>query len=168
MPEELELVKKAQNRDTEAFAQLYESVYKDLYRFALYMLGHREDAEDAVSETVLSVYRQIPSLREPSAFRAWIFRILSNQCMRRRKEYTNRTEELPEELPGEGRDHAEDLAVLSLLDTLTEEERLILSLHLFAGYTSREIGSMLSMNDATVRSKEHRALEKLRNGGLNG
>lgn len=45
--------------------------------------------------------------------------------------------------------------------TLSSEERLILSLHQFAGYNSKEIGSILHMPSATVRTKEHRALKKL-------
>ena len=44
---------------------------------------------------------------------------------------------------------------------LDSQDRLILSLHLFAGYTSREIGRELNMNENTVRSRESRALKKL-------
>ena len=48
------LAEKARGGDPEAFASLYEMVYKDLYRYALYMLGQKEDAEDVVSETVMA------------------------------------------------------------------------------------------------------------------
>ena len=44
---------------------------------------------------------------------------------------------------------------------LKNEERLIISMHVFAGYTSREIAGILHMNANTVRSKESRALKKL-------
>ena len=55
---------------------------------------------------------------------------------------------------------------------LTEEERLILSLSLFGGYSSREIAETLNLNDNTVRSKQSRALKKMqdelegRKGGI--
>ena len=44
-----QLIKKAKLGDTKAFSQLYAEIYKDLYRFALYMTKHTQDAEDAVS-----------------------------------------------------------------------------------------------------------------------
>ena len=49
-----ELVRKAKNGDTKAFSLLYAGVCKEMYKFALYMMRHTEDAEDAVSETVIS------------------------------------------------------------------------------------------------------------------
>ena len=45
--------------------------------------------------------------------------------------------------------------------TLESQDRLILSLNLFAGYSSREIGQLLDMNDNTVRSRQSRALKKM-------
>ena len=54
-----QLIKKAKLGDTKAFSQLYAEIYKDLYRFALYMTKHTQDAEDAVSEAVISAYENI-------------------------------------------------------------------------------------------------------------
>lgn len=66
--------------DVDAFCRMYEQ-YKDrLYRYAFYRLGNAQDAEDAVSECVLSAYRQIRQLRDAGAFQAWIFKILSAVC----------------------------------------------------------------------------------------
>ena len=87
MEQELQLVCRAQSGDTGAFAQLYEGVYQDLYRFALYVLKHPQDAQDVVSDTVMDAFAQIGELRKSEAFRAWIFRILSNKCKRKLKEY---------------------------------------------------------------------------------
>lgn len=42
------IVKQARNGDMHAFQMLYEEIYKDMYRVAYYLLGNREDAEDAV------------------------------------------------------------------------------------------------------------------------
>ena len=52
MEENRELVKQAKLGKKEAFAELYETVYEDMYRFALYVLKDRDDAEDAVAESV--------------------------------------------------------------------------------------------------------------------
>ena len=75
MEQENLLVKQAQQGDVHAFAQLYESCYRDLYRFALYNLGQEEDARDVVSDTVLAAFEGIGKLRSTEAFRGWIFQI---------------------------------------------------------------------------------------------
>ena len=64
--------------DAIAFKELYKTVYQDLYRFSLCMMHHPQDAEDAVSEAVLSAYENIHKLRKEEAFRSWIFQILAN------------------------------------------------------------------------------------------
>jgi len=79
----------------ERFIELYESVYRDLYRLAYYYLGNSQDAEDAVSETALKAYEKYHTLREQTAFKAWIFRILVNQCrMQLRKKSVSGSYEL--------------------------------------------------------------------------
>ena len=53
----------ARNGDTAAFCKLYEQYYKDMYRFAYYMLGNAEDAEDVISDTVLDAFTGIRGLK---------------------------------------------------------------------------------------------------------
>ncbi len=164
MDQSTRLVQAAQKGDSHAFARLYEGIYKDLYKFALYTLRNPEDAEDAVSEAVTDAFVSIGKLREAGAFRAWMFRILSNKCKNRLKEYRYQTvdwEEAEEELPRQSEDLAGNLFLRRIFGELEDEERLIISLHVFGGYTSREIGRMLSMNANTVRTRESRALRKL-------
>ncbi len=79
---EPELIRRAKRGDIKAFSQLYARIYKDLYKFALYMTRHAQDAEDAVSETVLSAYENISGLRKEDSFRSWMFTILNNCCKR--------------------------------------------------------------------------------------
>ena len=63
----------------EVFTQKYTEVYRDLYRFACYMLRNPQDAEDVVGETVADAYAGFSNLRSIDAFRSWIFQILSNK-----------------------------------------------------------------------------------------
>lgn len=160
-------VKKAKRGDTAAFAGLYQQVYEDLYRFALYTLKNKTDAEDAVSETVTDAFASIKKLRNAESFKGWIFRILYYKCKDRLREYTRKAEELPKdykEMPAA--ECVEEGAVIrAMFFELEEEERVIISMHLFAGYTSKEIGKLLGLNENTVRSKESRALKKLRKEG---
>lgn len=101
----------------EVFAAYYEKVYRELYYFALHTLKNPQDAEDAVSETVTDAFATVEKLRDNEKFRAWIFQILSNKCRRKLKEYTQKTVELPDDLPA-GDATEESLQVREALDRL--------------------------------------------------
>lgn len=62
------LVKRAKRGDTAAFAELYGTIYKRLYQFALYTLGNTQDAEDVVSAAVMEAFENIGKLRKEDAF----------------------------------------------------------------------------------------------------
>lgn len=164
----LETVHKAKRGDTDAFASLYQEIYEDLYRFAVYILKNPADAQDVVSEAVTDAFASIRRLRAEEAFKGWIFRILSNKCKAKLKEYVNRDAELSEELssqlaaPGAGEHAAEHIQVRILFWELPPQDRMIIAMHLFAGYTSKEIAKQLHMNENTVRSRESRALKKMK------
>lgn len=158
------LVSAAKEGDQAAFSQLYQEIYKDLYKFAFYCLKNENDAEDAVSEAVMDAWETLPKLRQNDSFRAWMFKILSAKCKRKMKYYSTRREEtdLSEvEIPIlQERD--ESLELKRAMSLLNDEERLIISLIIFGGYDSGEVAEMLRLNRNTVRSKHSRALSKLR------
>ena len=156
-------VQKAKRGDATAFANLYRQVYTDLYRFALYTLKNKSDAEDAVSETVVDAFATIKKLRREESFKSWIFRILYHKCKDKLKEYTKKTEELSEDYRevAAGENVEQGAVMRELFYGLPQEDRLIIGMHLFAGYTCKEIAGLLHMNENTVRSKESRALKKL-------
>lgn len=66
--------------DVRAFATLVDMYYARCLRFALHMLGDRADAEEAVQDTFVRLYRALPSYREQDSFEPWLFRILGNRC----------------------------------------------------------------------------------------
>jgi RNA polymerase sigma-70 factor (ECF subfamily) len=74
------LVSEARSGDVRAFASLVDAYYARCLRFALHMLASRGDAEEAVQDTFVRVYRALPSYREEEAFEPWLFRILANRC----------------------------------------------------------------------------------------
>ena len=129
--------------DAAAFAGMYETIYKDLYRYALCMMRNPHDAEDVVSETVIKGYERIHTLRSEDAFKSWMFTILSNVCKHKLKamakqspvENENVWEQLSDEAAGE------DVMNLRLdlrraLAVLSEEELMILGLSVYGGYQS--------------------------------
>lgn len=163
MEDYLQLVKKAKRGDTEAFAVLYTDIYENMYRFALYTLRNTADAEDVVSEAVTEAFASIKKLRSEEAFKSWVFQILSNKCKDKLREYAKKTIELDETVSQNCRIQGpeEGMIVRKLFFELADEERLIIGMHLFCGYKSREIAEILHMNENTVRSKESRGLKKM-------
>ena len=167
---ETELVRSARLGDKESFAQVYDQVATDLYKVALYTLGNAHDAEDVVSETFIEAYKGIKNLRDDSSFKPWIMRILSIRCKRRIGGYVKEKGNVDIEecinAPAEEGDLAgsasERVTVLQALGSLSEQERLIISLAVMQGYTTREVSEMLNIPHGTVSSKLHRSLIKLR------
>ena len=145
----------------ERFMELYETVYRDMYRLAYYYMGNGEDAEDAVQDAALSACEHFGALKKEESFRPWIFRILVNHCRKNLRKRVRKEVVLedPQEAyePGPG----SRTEVLELLGTLSEEERLIVTLAVFGGYKGQEIAHMLNRNYSTVRTKYRRALKKL-------
>lgn len=169
-------IRKAKKGNAEAFARLYGKIYQELYHFALYMMKQEQEAEDMVSEAVISAFANIKSLKKEEAFGSWMFRILGNCCKKRllktREERAYLTElhltekaqdkEKKELWEEPMKNQAGELDVRSAFMALTEEERLIVGLSVFAGYKSPEIGEMLGIKAVTVRSKRSRALQKMK------
>ncbi|PYP80220.1 MAG: hypothetical protein DMD35_05620 [Gemmatimonadetes bacterium] len=103
------LVKAAQRGDVRAFAELVDAYYARCLRFAMHMLANRGDAEEAVQDTFVRVYRALPGYEERESFEPWLFRILANRCRsagareRRRSEFVE-FGEVPERVTGHRHD----------------------------------------------------------------
>ena len=78
-----ELVRQAQHGNLEAYAELVHRYRSGMERFALHLLGNREEAEEALQDSLLRAYRSIGRCREPERFRAWLTTILVNRCRTR-------------------------------------------------------------------------------------
>ena len=166
---EIKLAEQARSGSKEAFCELY-GIYKDkLYRYALYLLGNPEDAEDAVSECVLAAWQNITSLRSTSAFGAWIFRILRNCCMKNIKGKIALRENMEslyktgiEGHASIGTDPSVLIELSEALAQLSDDEREIVLLSAAAGLTSSEISTITGLTSGSVRSKLSRSLSKMR------
>ena len=148
-----ELAKKG---DSEAFARLYSTVYKDMYHIALYSLRSTHDAADAVSDTVIDAFCSIKKLRDAGNFRS------AAKIKRKQREYFRNEDTLSETLP-DITDFSYDSAELNeALDRLGSESRLMLSMSVLGGYTSGEIAELCGMKASTVRSRLSRIKQQLR------
>lgn len=158
-------IKLAVKGDSEAFSRLYALIYKDLYRSALYNLRSETDACDVVSETILDAFSSIKNLRNEDAFKSWIFKILFAKIKRKQKEYMNANEDIDEPVYENLLNSMFDYDHIELAEamySISDEERMILSLSVLGGYSSDEISDILSIKSATIRSKLSRTKDKLR------
>ncbi|MBR4727741.1 MAG: RNA polymerase sigma factor [Clostridia bacterium] len=163
-----ELVALAQRGDADAFGRLYSFYYKEMYAYARYMVGNDDRAQDAVSDAVLSAFKQIGGLKKADAFKSWMFRILSASCKRQYTQARGSAAVVSLDDPetdytvGVVDDAALSVELRMALAGLANDEREIILLHVFGGYKSHEIASILGLLPATVRSKQARAFKKLR------
>lgn len=190
--EEKALVKRAVSGDVDAFCRLYDSYSLRLYRYAFYRLGEKADAEDAVSECFLSAWKRISFLRNEEAFGGWMFRILSTCCAALQKDQIERRKQvsldqaaeagpegpsgepggadgtalvelLPLEEVGTSEGRVDDsLLLLDALSILSAEDREIVLLSIVGGFKSNEVGEIIDMKPGSVRSRQSRALAKMR------
>ena len=156
----------AKNGDTASFCNLYELYYKDMYRYAYYMLGNETDAEDVISETVLDAFTGIRNLRHPAKFKSWIFQILTTKCKRQIATYisdrNNKEDDVFENtLKKEDHPYASNIDVQNAFSALNENEKTIVSMTVFFGYNSREIAKLLKSKEGTIRSLKSRAFDKM-------
>lgn len=159
------LVKQAQQGNADAFGDLYEAYADEMYRYALWYLGSRELAQDAVSDAVCNAFVSITSLRNAASFKAWLFRILANCCKAcLTQKIRARTQVDLESALGLSA-AGDDIAAAELWELvrgLDGTDREILLLSVVGGYKSSEIAELLQMPSGTIRSRLSRALSRLR------
>jgi RNA polymerase sigma-70 factor (ECF subfamily) len=78
MPDQRELIRRAQAGDQQAFTLLYTLHKRRIYSLCLRMVHNVEDAEDLMQEAFLQVYRKLQTFRGESAFSTWLHRVAVN------------------------------------------------------------------------------------------
>lgn len=163
-----ELVRLAQQGNHDAFCALYDERKTALYRYAYYRLGNKEDAQDAVSDTVLAAFVQIKELRKTEAFNVWIFKILSASCNKYIKNQISqrRSVDFDSLVNATSQDNIPDGTITDVsraLNLLGDIDREIVLLSAISGFNSKEIAKITGLTSVAVRSRLSRALAKMRN-----
>ncbi len=177
--EELHIIRRVLDGDTNAFEGLVLEHQKNVYNLALKMLGNPEDAMDASQECFLRAFRSLSGFQGDSRFSVWLYRLTSNVCIdflskkKRRAEVPltfsdeddeERELEIPDERfsPETILDRSERIkAVRDGLSRLPEEYRNILTLREIGGMRYEELSDALGLELGTVKSKLFRARKKL-------
>lgn len=162
------LVERARGGDHDAFAELARAAVVRLDQAARLILRDPELARDAVQEGLIRAWRDLPSLRDPNRFDAWIYRLTVNACLDQRRRRRRRVVEV--ELTSihspttadPTRAQADRDEVDRVLRRLDEGGRAIVVLHYFLGMPLREVASTLGIPIGTVKSRLHRALGDMR------
>ena len=169
-----EYLRRMQKGDREAFQSLYEAAARTVYAYALSILQNPQDAEEAMQDTFLTVWDQCGAYVSSGKPMAWMFTIARNRCyafLRRRALHPEVSlESLDAEDPSwqpytedtAGERSAERDLLVRALARLTDQERRLISLHVLASMKHREIAAALNLPLATVLSRYHRAIQKLR------
>ena len=75
------LVVRAQDGDVAAFERLVRSYEKELLRLGYRMLTDVGEAQDAVQDSLVLAWRRLPTLQDPQAFHAWVYQLMTRQCL---------------------------------------------------------------------------------------
>lgn len=169
-----ELVRKLKKADRGSFEELLDLYGNRLLKTCYLMLNNREEAEDAVQETFMRVFKNIHSFKGQSSLYTWIYSIGLNICrdmLKRRKydysyeEYIVGEEESPEEIVLE-KIHRELLREKLFSLPLIYKEVLVL--YYFEGLSIKEIGQVLGEKEGTIKSKLSRERNMLKSALLKG
>lgn len=156
----INLVKKAQENDAEAFIELMEMHKINMYKVAKSYLRNEEDAADAVADTILTCFEKIQDLRESKYFKTWMIRILINTCndMLKQKNRNFLMEEYVE-IPVEdkGRQNVEFFETLNKID---QKYRVVLILYYVEGFSVKEIADLLEIKETTVKARLQRGRKR--------
>ncbi|HEU4628848.1 MAG TPA: RNA polymerase sigma factor [Gemmatimonadaceae bacterium] len=164
------LVQRALEGDTAAFGVLVRRYRERYQRFAVYMLGSEEDAEEALQDAFLRAYRSLARCEEPARFGAWLYRILVNRCRthggrrgRRERTFVRDPAALltaREEHPAEQAAWREEIEVaLARLDPLQREAFLLKHVE---ELSYEEMAELTGAGVSALKMRVKRACDRLR------
>ena len=169
-----QLVERARHGDSDAFVALIEVRQAAMARVATAILGNGADAADAIQDALVEAWRNLPGLRSPAAFDAWLDRILVNRCrltIRRRSRRRLREVPIAPDASAPGDDPAGLDARLEgvidrdafdrAFDGLTTDDQAILVLHHLEERPLTAIAAVLAIPVGTAKSRLFHARRRL-------
>ncbi len=177
--EELELVKRAQDGDQEAFQELVETYQRKVYSICYGMLKNKQDSLDVSQEVFIKVFKYLENFNHNSSFYTWLYRITYNKCIdfirkQKRRSEVDYDDSIQRSTEVEGDDNIlpstlgldpdrvygrKELRekMLEALDTLSEKHRTILILREVEGLAYEEMADVLGISKGTVMSRLYHA-----------
>ncbi len=175
---ETELIKKAQNGDAKALAELVKRYEKTIYNFSFKVCRNREKAEHTMQETFLSMVKSIKQFSGKSKFSTWLYTIVVNHClMNARAEKSKYFSSLDDEnslidetniadwkiTPEKVTENRELKTILDkAISKLPYDYRIVFILRDVEGLSTAETGKVIGLSVPAVKSRLHRARAFLR------
>ena len=155
------LVLEAQDGDVRALEALVRRWQKRLWRHALRLTDDPDAAWDVTQQTWLGIIKGLRRLNDPARFRAWAYRITTNQAMDWLKKNRRSIRSIAD-YPEPAARKTADLGLTELLPKLDLRKRLVLSLFYLEKLTISEISAALGIPIGTVKSRLHKARQELK------
>lgn len=165
------LVERAQAGDRAALGAIYDRLAGRVYRFALFRVGSRADAEDLMQGTFLKMIESLPRYQPRGIpFEAWFFRLARNNVidhLRGRRPHQPLETLAAVDSSGPGPEETAELAMEfrrleAALQQLTPVQQEVIGYRFMAGLSAREIGLIIDKREGSVRALQFRALQALR------
>jgi RNA polymerase sigma-70 factor (ECF subfamily) len=168
--DEESLVRRAQQNDQEAFAQLYEEYFDRIYRYITLKIGDAVEAEDLTQQVFLNSLRSISSFRwKGRPFSAWLYRIAHNQVVDHLRKKRRSDVPLEETLVGGGDDPQRDAErrldieqVLAAAQKLTDAQREVISLRFTSELSIAQVAEIMGKSQGAVKALQHSGIVALR------
>lgn len=155
-----EIVERVRAGDVEAFGELYK-MFAPIVHGIILARVRRDEVDDIVQEVFLSAYKNLNSLRDPSAVGAWLAMIARNRAAEFYRS-ARPTEDLPEDLHEKENRSSEAREILKAIRSLPDTYRETLVLRLVEGMTGPEIAERTGLTPESVRVNLHRGMKLLK------
>ena len=158
-------IDKAKKGNKNAFIACTQPYEADIYRMAFVYMKNEHDALDVMQEAIIKAYESLDTLREPDYFKTWLIRIVINCCISKLKLAKKVVHIEPKQVDlWQVSDHDIPLKVTleTLINDLSLEEKNVVLLRFYQGYTFEDISDVLEIPLGTAKSLLYRALKKLR------
>jgi len=161
--DEARIIERCRAGDLGAYRQVYDRYGPPLLRTAARILGRPQEAEDAVQETFLKLFRGIGAFRSGARFSTYLFQILHNTCMdmlRKRKPAVADVAEM--DVFGAPSSHELAHSLAQAVDSLPVQMRACFVLFAVEQFSLEEAADILGVSVGTIKASVHRARKKLR------
>ena len=177
-----DLIRSAASGDAAALDRLLMQAQDVAWRFSTSVCGHADDAEDAMQAALIKTYRYVGRIRDPGAFKPWLYRTVRNACLMGRRKRAGEprrlrslddvagTDGVPMRIdapdPGKNPEQLADNAALRrrlrrALRTLPPPYRAVVFLREMEGLSTREVAKVMGMSEDNVKTRLHRARVQL-------
>jgi len=179
-PEDALLVQRAQADDMEAYDELVRRYQERIYATIYHMTSNHEDANDLAQDTFIKAFKALKSFKGQSSFFTWVYRIAVNKTINFLKQRKNRNHMSLNDLDFNAEHDPELVSMVSdktprrdaqlaelqeklnaAMQKLSEDHRLVVTLHDIQGLPHEEIGTIMGCNVGTVRSRLFYARQQL-------